>query len=93
MDRYGYPATADHKAAHRQGAQDAELLVRLLVAPGFQIRTLAQPLQDWIETHMCGADARLAEFLNRQHVEPCVPDTGVFGEADTPIPETPDGNS
>ena len=89
MDRYGYPGTADHKAEHRQACRDVESMVRLLAVLGFDIRTLVQPLERRIKTHMCDVDARFAEFLYTQNVEPCDSDTGVFGEADSQIPETP----
>lgn len=64
MDRFQYEEAATHKACHAVFRKQADDLAAAIEAdcPN-AIATSIAALQEWIDTHICGVDRRLAEFL------------------------------
>lgn len=86
MERYRYPGKAAHQEEHERFRKQAYSLVRACVTPNSPLGPLVAAVEDWIDTHMREADARLAEFLNSCNVERCGADSGLFADADCLVP-------
>jgi hemerythrin-like metal-binding protein len=81
MDRYGYPDAAAHKAAHQQFAHQLDALLNACSLPSRPMQGIGEIVEDWLQIHICGVDARFGEYLKQFAVAPCAADAGVFADS------------